>query len=202
MLRPPWDRGVGAGAPLSACQSLAPAPTRRPFPPVLHHTGAFMSSPLAPWKRPSQRSTTARQRRNRRSISYQTARAEKLQKARPEGLERVAGAHWDLVRAALKDLPPRMQPMAWKELGGLLERLESQLRWPESPPARLLPGRPRREGRQGGETGVGPARCRAVGRGPGRSEELAGRGARRRVEAGRRAPRGPRVRTAPTRAPS
>ncbi|QDN54211.1 hypothetical protein [Streptomyces sp. S1D4-20] len=94
-----------------------------------------MSSPLAPWKRPSQRSTTARQRRNRRSISYQTARAEKLQKARPEGLERVAGAHWDLVRAALKDLPPRMQPMAWKELGGLLERLESQLRWPESPPS-------------------------------------------------------------------
>lgn len=92
-----------------------------------------MSSPLAPWKRPSKRSTTARQRRNRRSISYQTARAEKLQKARPAGLERVAGVHWDLVRAALKDLPPRAQPPAWTELGALLERLESGLRWPESP---------------------------------------------------------------------
>ncbi|MFJ2629001.1 hypothetical protein ACIO6T_38005 [Streptomyces sp. NPDC087532] len=94
-----------------------------------------MSSPLAPWKRPSKRSMTARQRRNRRSISYQTARTEKLQKARPEGFERVAGVHWDLVRAALKDLPPRAQPTAWKEVGTLLEQLESGLRWPESTPS-------------------------------------------------------------------
>ncbi|MEW2493940.1 hypothetical protein AB0942_10375 [Streptomyces nodosus] len=94
-----------------------------------------MSSPPAPWKRPSKRSTTARKRRNRRGISYQNARAEKLQKARPQGLERVAGVHWDLVRAALKDLPPRAQPTAWKELGSLLEQLESRLRWPESAPS-------------------------------------------------------------------
>jgi hypothetical protein len=92
-------------------------------------------SPLAPWKRPSKRSTTAQQRRNRRSVSYQTARAEKLQKARLEGLERIASVHWDLVRAALKDLPLRVQPTAWKELGTLLEQMEARLRWPESTPS-------------------------------------------------------------------
>ncbi|MEV5279719.1 hypothetical protein ACFYMW_25635 [Streptomyces sp. NPDC006692] len=92
-----------------------------------------MSTPLAPWKRPSKRSTTARQRRNRRSNSYEKERSEKLQKARSTGIEHVSGTHWDLARAALKDLPPRVQPAAWKELGTLLERLESELRWPESP---------------------------------------------------------------------
>ncbi|MGW2421370.1 hypothetical protein ACWC0C_19350 [Streptomyces sp. NPDC001709] len=39
------------------------------------------------------------------------------------------------MRAALKDLPPRAQPTAWKELGSLLEQLESRLRWPESVPS-------------------------------------------------------------------
>ncbi|MET9777656.1 hypothetical protein ABZ023_25925 [Streptomyces sp. NPDC006367] len=44
------------------------------------------------------------------------------------------------MRAALKDLPPRVQPTAWKELGTLLEQLESQLRWPESTPSEAARG--------------------------------------------------------------